>query len=115
MDNRGAMAVGRPLVVEWAAEDTADALAARYRREREARQARRWQAFWLVRSGRSMREAAAVVGVEERTVGVWLRWYRAGGLAAVQRRRSRRRGKKWARRRAACGRDRACPRGEVGG
>ncbi|MDP8923051.1 MAG: helix-turn-helix domain-containing protein, partial [Chloroflexota bacterium] len=40
--------------------------------------------LWLVRAGRSAREAAAVLGVHERTVTRWLEWYRAGGLAAVE-------------------------------
>ena len=74
---------GRPLAVEWAAEDDAASLQARYRRERRADVRPRLHGLWLVRAGRSAREAAEVLGVHERTVTRWLGWYRAGGLAAV--------------------------------
>ncbi len=75
---------GRPLAVEWAAEDDAASLQARYRRERRADVRPRLHGLWLVRAGRSAREAAAVLGVHERSVTRWLGWYRAGGLAAVE-------------------------------
>ena len=47
---------------------------------------KRLQVLWLVRSGRSAREAARLAGVGERTAIRWLAWYRAGGLTAVLRR-----------------------------
>ncbi len=75
---------GRPLAVAWAAGDDAASLYARYRRERRADVGPRPQGRWLVRAGRSAREAAAVLGVHERTVTRRLGWYRAGGLAAVE-------------------------------
>ena len=75
---------GRPLAVEWASEDDAASLQARYRRERRADVRPRLHGLWLVRAGRSAREAAEVLGVHERTVTRWLGWYRAGGLAAVE-------------------------------
>ena len=75
---------GRPLAVEWAAEDDAASLQARYRRERRVDVRPRLHGLWLVRAGRSAREAAEVLGVHERTVTRWLGWYRAGGLAAVE-------------------------------
>jgi transposase len=75
---------GRPLAVEWAAGDDAARLHARYRRERRADMRSRLHGLWLVRGGRSAREAAEVLGVHERTVTRWLGWYRAGGLAAVE-------------------------------
>jgi transposase len=74
---------GRPLAVEWAAGDDAASLHARYRRERRADVRPRLHGLWLVRGGRSAREAAAALGVHERTVTRWLAWYRAGGVAAV--------------------------------
>jgi transposase len=74
---------GRKLRVEWAAEDDATSLRARYRGERRADVRPRLQGLWLVRTGRTTREVAEVVGVEERTVQRWLAWYRAGGLAMV--------------------------------
>jgi transposase len=72
------------LAVAWAAGDDAASLHARYRRERRADVRPRLHGLWLVRAGRSAREAAAVLGVHERTVTRWLGWYRAGGLAAVE-------------------------------
>jgi transposase len=74
---------GRKLRVDWASEDDAASLRARYRRERRADVRPRLQGLWLVRTGRTTREVAEVVGVEERTVQRWLAWYRAGGLAEV--------------------------------
>ena len=75
---------GRKLRVEWATEDDAASLRARYRGERRADVRPRLQGLWLVRTGRTTREVAEVVGVEERTVQRWLGWYRAGGLAPIQ-------------------------------
>ena len=75
---------GRPLAVEWATEDDAASLQARYRRERRADVRPRLHGLWLVRAGRSAREAAEVLGVHERTVTRWLGGYRAGGVAAVE-------------------------------
>ena len=75
---------GRPLAIEWAAGDDAASLYARYRRERRADVRPRLHGLWLVRAGRSAREAAEVLGVHERSVTRGLGWYRAGGLAAVE-------------------------------
>jgi transposase len=76
---------GRGFSVAWG--HTAEEVLARYRAEREGRLARRWQALWLLRRGRSMHAAAATVGVAYRTVQEWVGWYRAGGLGEVARRR----------------------------
>jgi transposase len=75
------MGRGRPFVVEW--RDSAEDLKARYGAERDPKLARRWQALWLVRTGRGMAEVAVVVGVAYRTIQEWVGWYRQGGLAAV--------------------------------
>ena len=83
---------GRKLRVEWAAEDDAASVRARYRRERRADVRPRLQGLWRVRTGRTTREVAEVVGVEERTVQRWLGWYRAGGLAEVEGRHAHGRG-----------------------
>src|SRR5213595_3355508 len=74
---------GRKLVIEWAAEDDAAGLQARYRRERQADVRPRLHGLWLLRTGRSARETAGVLGVHERTVQRWIGWYRAGGVAAA--------------------------------
>jgi transposase len=75
---------GRKLRVGWAAEDDGSSLYARYRRERRADVRPRLHGLWLVRTGKTTREVAAVLGVDERTVQRWLAWYRAGGLAEVE-------------------------------
>lgn len=74
---------GRKLMLEWASEDDAARLQARYRRERRADLRPRLHGLWLLRTGRSARETAAVLGVHERTVQRWIGWYRLGGLALV--------------------------------
>src|SRR5215212_6522682 len=74
---------GRKLTVEWSAADDAASLYARYRRERRADVRPRLHGLWLVRTGRTTREVAEVLGVDERTVQRWLAWYRAGGLAPL--------------------------------
>jgi len=71
---------GRKLSIEWAAEDDAASLHARYRRERRADVRPRLHALWLVRRGHTTREAAEVLGVDERTVQRWLGWGPGGGL-----------------------------------
>ena len=75
---------GRPLVIAWRSEDTEGSLKALYWRERRPDVRPRLHALWLLRSGRSVREVAQVVGVHERTVQRWLGWYRDGGVAAIR-------------------------------
>jgi transposase len=75
---------GRKLMVAWAAEDDAASLYARYRRERRPDVRPRLHGLWLVRTGKTTREAAEVLGIDERTVQRWLAWYRAGGLAPLE-------------------------------
>ena len=72
---------GRPLVIVW--RDDAAALYARYQQERKPDLRPRWHALWLLRTGRTVRETAAVLGMHERSVQQWLAWYRAGGLDEV--------------------------------
>jgi transposase len=74
---------GRKLRIEWAGEDDAATLRSRYQREREVDVRPRLHGLWLVRTGRTTREVAEVLGVEERSVQRWLAWYREGGLTAV--------------------------------
>jgi transposase len=75
---------GRKLTIEWAQGDDEASLYRRYRRERRADVRPRLHALWLVRRGHSARAAAAVLGVDERTVQRWLGWYRAGGLVPIE-------------------------------
>jgi transposase len=75
---------GRKLAIEWASEDDAASLYTRYRRERRADVRPRLHGLWLVRTGKTTREVAEVLGVDERTVQRWLAWYRAGRLAPLE-------------------------------
>jgi transposase len=75
---------GRKLTMAWTAGDDAASLYGRYRRERRADVRPRLHALWLVRTGHTTRETAAVLGVDERTVQRWLGWYRTGGLAPIE-------------------------------
>jgi len=72
---------GRPLVIAWREE--AAVLYARYQQERKPDLRPRWHALWLLRTGRTVRETAAVLGVHERSVQHWVAWYRAGGVTEV--------------------------------
>lgn len=74
--------MGRPVVVDW--REDAATLGALYREEHDYQIRPRLQALWLVRQGRSLRETATLVGVNERTVQQWLAWYRREGLAGVR-------------------------------
>jgi len=74
----------RKVSINWAPEDTADALHAQYRAEKVAEVRTRLQALWLLRQGQGPTAVAAVVGVSRNSVQQWLRWYRAGGLAEVR-------------------------------
>ena len=74
---------GRPLLIDWRAEDTAEALKARYLAERDVRLRSRLHGLWLVRAGWPIAKAAGAVGVHKDTVGEWVRWYRGGGVAEV--------------------------------
>ena len=69
--------------VVWAAEDTAAALKAHYRKESRADRRLRLHGLWLLRCGRSVEETATAVGVHRRTVDRWVAWYRAGGASGV--------------------------------
>ena len=75
---------GRKLTVEWARAADAASLYERYRREGRPDVRPRLHGLWLVRTGKTTREAAEVLGVDDRTVQRWLAWYRAGGLAPLE-------------------------------
>ncbi len=76
---------GRRLRIAW--QDDELTLWQRYRQEADPELRTRWHALWLLRQGRSVTAAAALVGVHRCPVQRWLAWYRQGGLAAVARHR----------------------------
>lgn len=78
---------GRPFRLTWQDEDTTATLKATYQTERDPSVRQRVQGLWLLRSGWSLSQVAAALGVQYRTVQRWVAWYRAGGLAQVRQRR----------------------------
>jgi transposase len=77
----GVTMAGRIGPIAW--QESAEDLYAQYRHEGEVRRRQRLQVLWLVRQGRSARQAAEESGIGVRTVTRWLGWYRQGGLATV--------------------------------
>ena len=73
--------MARDLKIEW--QDEVATLGAAYRNARDPQDRQRLQALWLLRLGRSMAEAAAIVDVHYRTVQEWVSWYRHGGIEAI--------------------------------
>lgn len=61
-----------------------EGLKAAYQAERDPAVRTRLHGLWLLRSGRSLGEVAAVVGVHYRTAQRWAAWYRAGGVDLVR-------------------------------
>ena len=69
------------LQVEWQ-EDEAT-LKKSYQQEKDHQKRARLQALWYLRQGRTIGEAAGLVGVHYRTVQQWVAWYRQGGMAEL--------------------------------
>ena len=83
---------GRPVRIEW--RDEEGVLFRRYHTEGDPELRTRWHGLWLVHRGTTLRQAAWVLAVDERSVRRWVAWYRRGGLAEVARhRRGRRAGR----------------------
>ena len=72
---------GRKLQIEWQ-ESEAD-LYKLFKAEKDRQKKSRLQAMWLLRKGKTGREASEVCGVNDRTVRRWVTWYREGGLEMV--------------------------------
>jgi transposase len=77
--------MARPLRIDW--QEDEQTLYELYRQEKDHQDRTRLQALWLLRSGRSMKEVAGLVGVHYRTVQEWVAWYRKGGVDEVLRHR----------------------------
>jgi transposase len=76
---------GRRLQIDW--QEDEQTLYELYKQERDHQNRTRLQSLWLLRQGRRMKEAAAIVGVHYRTMQEWVAWYRQGGVAEVLSRR----------------------------
>ena len=74
---------GRRFEVTWREEDTAEALKATYRGERDLELRTRLHGLWLLRSGWRLSSVAGVVGVHYRSVQRWVGWYRVGGVPNI--------------------------------
>ena len=74
---------GRRLEVTWRPQDQPDVLKAAYKAEQDIEMRTRLHGLWLLRTGRTVADTAATVGVHYRSVQRWVDWYRAGGVAAV--------------------------------
>ena len=75
----------RRLHIEW--QEDADTLFRLYKEEEEPELRVRWHALWLLRRGYTVAEVEKVLGVHERSVRRWIKWYRVGGVAEVRRHR----------------------------
>src|SRR5512138_2150082 len=75
---------GRPLRVVWQAADTEAALHAAYRQESDGTVRTRVHGLWLLRQRQPVGQVARALGMHYRTVQRWVRWYEAGGVAAVR-------------------------------
>jgi transposase len=73
--------MGRRLEMEW--KDDAATLFRCYQQEKLPDIRPRWPGLWLLATGHSLADTAAVLGVHYRTVQPWLAWYRLGGMAEV--------------------------------
>ena len=74
---------GRPFQVTWHPEDQPHVLKAAYKGQRDIELRTRLHGLWLLRSGRTLADTAATVGVHYRTVQRWVDWYRQGGTELV--------------------------------
>lgn len=79
--------IGRPLRIDWPADDTPAALKEAYLAAADVSVRIRLHALWLIRSGWQLKAAAAAVGAAYRSVQRWVEWCRDGGLAEVVSRR----------------------------
>jgi len=77
--------MGRKLRIAW--REDAATLYQQYKKEKDPQNRTRLQALWLVRTGRTVKAAAEVIGVGYRTVQRWIDWYRQGGVREVLSRR----------------------------
>jgi len=73
---------GKVAQIDW--QDDEIALKQAYLREADPLVKPRLHLLWLVRQGKQIKEAAALIGVHLRTGRQWVSWYRDGGLVLVR-------------------------------
>jgi transposase len=69
--------MARSLDVDW--QDDAEALCQHYLESKDHQDRQRMQLLWLMRDGKTLKEAARTVGAGYRTAQNWIGWYRSGG------------------------------------
>jgi transposase len=84
---------GKVTQVAWASGDDESSLKAAYQQEKDHQVKPKLHLLWLVRQGHQIRQAAQVVGVDNRTGQRWIACYRKGGLDALRRRKRAGKGK----------------------
>jgi hypothetical protein len=77
----------RHVTVTWRADDSEEVLQPVYLAQRDGVNRTWLQAFWLLRSERSLGVTTTTLGAHCRTGQPWIEWYRRGGLALVRSRR----------------------------
>ncbi len=60
--------------IQW--QESAEELQALYRKEKDRQKRTRFHALWLIRTGRSVKETALVLGVSRSAIHDWLNWYK---------------------------------------
>jgi len=75
------MAKGRPLKIAWS--ESEEELYQLYLTEAIGVRKQKSQFFWLVKSGRTIREASCIVGIQERVGQRYIGWYKKEGLKAA--------------------------------
>jgi transposase len=75
------MSQGRPIEVEW--KHGEEELRRLYNQEKHVERRTRYQALWLIRGGRTMREVSEIVDRHYDTICRWMDWYRESGLSEV--------------------------------
>ena len=78
------MTLGRPIEVEW--QHSEEELRQLYKKEKHVERRTRYQALWLIRGGRTMKEVCAIVDRHYDTICRWMDWYRDGGLSELSQR-----------------------------
>ncbi len=85
--------MGRCLRIEWKHSEAQ--LKKAYLAQKRPLPRTRLHFLWLVRRGKSLAEAAEIVGHPYGSAKRWLRYYRQGGLEAVESRRGVGKGRAW--------------------
>ncbi len=79
--------LGKVAQIDWREGDDEATLRHTYKAQRDPTLRPRLHLLWLVRQGKTIKEAGQIVGVHDRTARQWIAWYREGGIQEVRRHR----------------------------